>query len=428
MASTRGEDKVRNRVEEKVPPVDAAHDIESSDSDLNSCEEDETTDITTDRKHEFEGFRKPLESDRKESYESSTRSDLYEDPIEKEVRAHRSVSTVNPRSYPSHLAPHHAVGRISEGTEHSHSNSSLNEESVRAFVASTSRRGSSQSNFSYDGNRLSFDVSYYKAPDTPSPFMSADEQDHIELMHGIFPVIKYREKALIPHTRLLTLDGSNTHLVWWNPSMNKLSNFLRKKTLDISLIREIRLGQNTKNFMRFPFEGVEGQSISLLYEQEVGQWGYLRSLDLIFETEEHFDIWKEGLCLLVNDAVRHRDYYASFDPTLRWLKRYWISMSKDKEGNSGHREVSKFAKRLGKHFKTMELKKLYTKAINSQPQRGTPITMWGMQMKSSAINWDGFKHFFQLLNPREDILAVFQAAYEFPLYWYDCARISKISS
>eukprot|EP01135_Chromosphaera_perkinsii_P003414 Nk52_evm38s242 gene=Nk52_evmTU38s242 len=327
--------------------------------------------------------------------------------IEKEVRAHRSVSTVV-----KHLGDPNAgllLPPASQMSNDGHS-SSLNEESVRAFVASTSgsRRVSSASNFSYDGQRLSFDVSFFKAPDRPSPFFSPEEQEHVELLHGVYPVIKYREKALIPHTRLLTLDRSNTHLVWWNPSLNKLQTFLRKKTLDIGLIKEIRVGQNTKNFMRFPFEGVEGQSISLLYEQEFGQWGYLRSLDLIFETEEHFDIWREGLCLLVNDACRHVDYYASFDPTFRWLKRYWISMSKDKEGNTGYREVAKFAKNLGKKFKALEVKRLYGKALDMQPQPSNHHTVWGVPLKTSSLSWEGFRKFFQLLNPRDDILWVFR--------------------
>eukprot|EP00126_Sphaerothecum_destruens_P013613 Sdes_comp23296_c0_seq1m21578 len=48
--------------------------------------------------------------------------------------------------------------------------------------------------------------SYYFGPDVPSPFLDAHEQEHLHKLHSLFPVIKYREKAFIPHTRLLTLD------------------------------------------------------------------------------------------------------------------------------------------------------------------------------------------------------------------------------
>ena len=67
-------------------------------------------------------------------------------------------------------------------------------------------------------------------------------------------------------------------------------------TVSLHRIAEVREGQETEKFHKFPYEEVESQSFSLLFDDESGgKYVRLTSLDLICDHIDHYQEWMEGV-------------------------------------------------------------------------------------------------------------------------------------
>ena len=76
-----------------------------------------------------------------------------------------------------------------------------------------------------------------------------------------------------------------------------LLSVLNFPPLSVSLHRvlEIRKGQLTEKFDRFPYDEVEDQSFSLIFEEVTKRYVRLTSLDLICDSHENCQEWIFGV-------------------------------------------------------------------------------------------------------------------------------------
>lgn len=88
-----------------------------------------------------------------------------------------------------------------------------------------------------------------------------------------------------PHFRELKLSGDLTTLSWTSPK--KTSN---QSTIDVSHIKEIRIGQNTPVFKKNRKPEYENVSFSIIYGD--------KTLDLVSKNVRERDIWVQGLKVL----------------------------------------------------------------------------------------------------------------------------------
>eukprot|EP00794_Sanderia_malayensis_P008775 gene8775-9713_t len=99
--------------------------------------------------------------------------------------------------------------------------------------------------------------------------------------------------------------------------------FSKKSKLEVELskIIEVRCGQQTRNFVQFPYFEVEKQSFSLMFEREHGEWSSLMSLDLICDSMLAAQSWKRGLKALIYGDENHpplRSFQEPQDPIIMY--------------------------------------------------------------------------------------------------------------
>lgn len=130
-------------------------------------------------------------------------------------------------------------------------------------------------------------------------FPSAESKVAINRLHHNFAMVKYPRSALgLPHERVFKIDNDNlvsvctslTLVVYIVPSHSKycggemqspdsdkralvsISSFtvspLHSLTVKLHKVVEVREGQWTDSFNKFPYDEVKDQSLSLIFEEE----------------------------------------------------------------------------------------------------------------------------------------------------------------
>eukprot|EP00731_Ephydatia_muelleri_P028757 Em0020g401a len=227
------------------------------------------------------------------------------------------------------------------------------------------------------------------------------ESKAYEKLHTEYAMIKYpHKKWSIPREKLLHIDKDNLHIMWRRLG---LSDFHMTKTLPLHRIWEIREGQCTKWFHHFPYEEVDGQSFSLIFEEEKhgGRYVGLSSLDLICDNPDHYKEWIEGLVAMISGPRQSvwNTLYPSTDPSILWLKRLWTT----KHDNHELSERATMALLLAIHPSCdVGLAKQLIRIANLHQCSST--TNYG-----HALLWDGFTVLFNLMCENGRLLQMFKS-------------------
>jgi hypothetical protein len=142
-------------------------------------------------------------------------------------------------------------------------------------------------------------------------------------------MIKYpRSRWSIPAEKVVSLDKDNLVVVWKHHERD----FFKRKSattrhklrsyLSLSKVLEVRKGQLTEKFDQFPYEEVEEQSFSLIFEQVTKRYVRLSSLDLICDSPEKCEDWIHGLRETTNHlscSIFPSEHYESTDPTIVYV-------------------------------------------------------------------------------------------------------------
>ncbi|XP_032221029.2 1-phosphatidylinositol 4,5-bisphosphate phosphodiesterase zeta-1 isoform X2 [Nematostella vectensis] len=219
-------------------------------------------------------------------------------------------------------------------------------------------------------------------------------------VHQEFAMIKYaRGGKAIPHERVFRLDNENLHIMW--KKRGKIHGFNFRNSLSLDRVVEVRCGQQTRNFVKFPYTEVEHQSFSLIFEKEQGEWGQLCSLDLICDSPKAFVKWKNALEEIIygEDSRLNRQRYIAVDPVILWLKRHWSIL-------------------VARHAKSITTDQVFTFANHCWPEgrgkrrqlkthiRNVLETQCGMNHEERLV-FNSFLMLFDSLNEQARLLSVY---------------------
>lgn len=225
-------------------------------------------------------------------------------------------------------------------------------------------------------------------------------------LHQEFPMIKYaRIGRSIPHERVFKLDKDNLHIMW--KKRGKGHSFSFTNTLCLDRVIEVRCGQQTKNFVKFPYNEVEEQSFSLMFEKQQGEWSQLCSLDLICDSEKAYEKWTSAMREVIysRDQRVNRHKFDGVDPIVLWLKRHWSVMSsRHSKGISVDQALSFAQQCSGAKRKLM---RNYVKDVLE--------AQCGMAQHNENLLWNSFVMLFNSLNKQPKLYEMFcKYAKEYP--------------
>jgi hypothetical protein len=210
---------------------------------------------------------------------------------------------------------------------------------------------------------------------------SADETMHFKKLHEDYAMIKYprNSKWAIPSEKIFRLDKDNLQVMW---RKNFASCLKLHSSLCLDSILEVRLGQYSIGFERFPYDEVNNQSFSLMYESVKGKYIRLESLDLICDHPIHFKEWINGLDSLKVGPVTSMFplRYENTDPLLVWLKRFWTLLQDNHEINE--KGALYFAHAINPNVDKRRLK-LFLDIAHTHQHEAT-------LKHGKALKWDGF--------------------------------------
>jgi len=220
---------------------------------------------------------------------------------------------------------------------------------------------------------------------------SAD-QNSFDHLHDDYAMIKYPHQWwTIPSEKLFKVDKDNLQILWRRAAS---SQFSYSNSLSFHRIVEIREGQQTDQFDRFPYEEVDGQSFSLMFDDESGgKYVRLMSLDLICDHPNHYQEWMEGLRTLIPTVPQctifpySQEKHRNVDPTILWLKRLWATKSRDHEITQ--KEACSIIEKLKPNITPEDAKLIAKKSHNHQFRHTFNY--------GAALRWDGFVLLFNLL-------------------------------
>ncbi|KAK3717332.1 hypothetical protein QZH41_011579, partial [Actinostola sp. cb2023] len=218
-------------------------------------------------------------------------------------------------------------------------------------------------------------------------------------VHHEFAMIKYaRAGKAIPHEKVVKLDNDNLHILW--KKRGNLHNFSYRNTLGLDKVVEVRCGQQTKNFIRFPYTEVESQSFSLIFEKEQGEWGQLLSLDLICDSLKAFNKWKNAMNEIIycKDTRLNRQKYRGIDPVVLWLKGHWSVLVSKGSKSIAADQVLTFAN----HCWPEGNRKLLKNHIKSVLE-----TQCGISHAQERLVWNSFMLLFDSLNEQARLFGVY---------------------
>nr|XP_033801111.1 inactive phospholipase C-like protein 1 isoform X2 [Geotrypetes seraphini] len=158
----------------------------------------------------------------------------------------------------------------------------------------------------------------------PSEKKISSASDCISFMQGGCELKKVRPNSRI-YIRFFTLD-SDMQALRWEPSKKDPE----KAKLDISAIKEIRLGKNTETFQN---NGLADQICEECAFSVIHGENY-ESLDLVANSADVVNIWVSGLQYLVSHSKQHLDLAEGGQntPRLKWLKSMFETADVDGNG------------------------------------------------------------------------------------------------
>lgn len=220
----------------------------------------------------------------------------------------------------------------------------------------------------------------------PVDVPKSDEE--FKKLHGDYAMIKYPRYNwwAIPSEKIFRVDNDNLQIMWRSSFATKTNP---TSILRLDSVLEVRVGQRTNGFERFPYEEVDAQSFSLMYEDVKGKYAKLESLDVICDHPQHFQDWIEGLGSLQigPKTSMFPSRYENTDPILLWLKGFWTCSQQDHE--ISERESIKIVKMIHPRINPQMLRRVI---LDAHSHQHAATLGYGKSLK-----WDGFVLLYNLL-------------------------------
>ncbi|KAJ7372700.1 1-phosphatidylinositol 4,5-bisphosphate phosphodiesterase beta-4 [Desmophyllum pertusum] len=228
-------------------------------------------------------------------------------------------------------------------------------------------------------------------------------------LHHEFPMIKYaRGGRSIPHERVFKLDNDNLHIMW--KKRGRAHSFTFTNTVCLDRVIEVRCGQQTKNFVKFPYTEVESQSFSLMFEKQQGDIFCYSvhengvncvSLDLICDSPKAFEKWTSAMREVIysRDQRVNRHKFDGVDPVVLWLKRHWSVMSSRHSKGISVDQALSFAHRCCSSGAKRKLIRNYVKDVLE--------AQCGIAQHNENLLWNSFLMLFNSLNEQPRLHNIF---------------------
>ncbi|XP_065898551.1 1-phosphatidylinositol 4,5-bisphosphate phosphodiesterase delta-4-like isoform X2 [Dysidea avara] len=223
-----------------------------------------------------------------------------------------------------------------------------------------------------------------------------NEYDFTQLYKEKFVMTKYpRNGNSLPHERVFKMDFENL-MIMWREMENSKSSHLR--TLQTEHIVDVREGQKSDAFDKYPYEEMEQQSLSVFFEEEKHshismmpghskRYVILQSLDLICESKLEQQLWFEKLKTFITPKSHlFSSHYPHTDPAILWLITHWVTM--EQETTIKEDSALSFACSIAPHMSHNEVYAHLAKSHKYQLEE---------TRHANALHWDGFILFYNLL-------------------------------
>uniref|UniRef100_A0A8C5LM97 Phosphoinositide phospholipase C n=1 Tax=Jaculus jaculus TaxID=51337 RepID=A0A8C5LM97_JACJA len=200
----------------------------------------------------------------------------------------------------------------------------------------------------------------------PSEKKISSAQDCISFMQAGCELRKVRPNSRI-YNRFFTLD-TDLQALRWEPSKKDLE----KAKLDISAIKEIRLGKNTETFRNngLADQICEDSAFSILHGENY------ESLDLVAHSADVANIWVSGLRYLVSRSKQPLDFMEDNQntPRLMWLKTVFEAADVDGNGIMLEDTSVELIKQLNPTLKESKIRLKFKEIQKSKEKLTTRVT------------------------------------------------------
>lgn len=200
----------------------------------------------------------------------------------------------------------------------------------------------------------------------PSEKKVSSASDCISFMQAGCELKKVRPNSRI-YNRFFTLD-TDLLALRWEPSKKDLE----KAKLDISAVKEIRLGKNTETFRNngLADQICEDCAFSILHGENY------ESLDLVAHSADVANIWVSGLRYLVSRSKQPLDFMEGNQNTPRfmWLKTVFVAADVDGNGIMLEDTAVELIKQLNPTLKESKIRLKFKEIQKSKEKLTTRVT------------------------------------------------------
>ncbi|CAG9767976.1 unnamed protein product [Ceutorhynchus assimilis] len=154
-----------------------------------------------------------------------------------------------------------------------------------------------------------------------------------------------------PESKTLCIRRETRQLMWTRPTSSSKPNY--EGTIDLSEIKEVRLGKNSKDFEKWPDEAKlkETKKCFVIF---YGSEFKLRVLSIAALSEEERRLWVKGLNYLVKDTLN-----ASYPIQVQsWLRREFYEMEGSRE-TVNLKDLKSFLPRINYKIPTNRLREIF---------------------------------------------------------------------
>ncbi|CAJ0929674.1 unnamed protein product [Ranitomeya imitator] len=201
----------------------------------------------------------------------------------------------------------------------------------------------------------------------PSEKKISSASDCISFMQGGCELKKVRPNSRIYSRFFFTLDA-DLQALRWEPSKKDLE----KAKLDISAIKEIRLGKNTETFRNngLADQICEDSAFSIIHGENY------ESLDLVANSADVANIWVSGLRYLVSHSKQSLDLVEGGQNTPRftWLKSIFDAADVDGNGIMLEDTAVELIKQLSPAIKETKVRLKFKEIQKSKEKLTTRVT------------------------------------------------------
>ncbi|XP_025416925.1 1-phosphatidylinositol 4,5-bisphosphate phosphodiesterase gamma-1 isoform X2 [Sipha flava] len=184
-----------------------------------------------------------------------------------------------------------------------------------------------------------------------SPTMLISEIDQIMIMleRGTIVTRFYLKKK--PEKRTLRLRKETRQILWSRVNSTNVKKF--EGSLDLKDVKEVRYGNNSKEFDRYPdeFKKFDASKCFVIF---YGNDFKLKTLSVVALSEQECELWLRGLYHLVNDTVC-APYPLQVE---RWLRKEFYSMENSRETVT-LKDIKIFLSRVHCKISTNKLRELF---------------------------------------------------------------------